>query len=45
MAFTLPKNSKEETHFDYDAEDDAIEQWCSNLSLLRNPVNAPITAA
>jgi len=26
---------KKETHFDYNAEDDTIEQWFSNLSLLR----------
>jgi len=39
VAFISAANSKKETHFDYNREDDAVEQWFSNL------FNAPKTAA
>jgi len=45
MAFILATNRKKETHFDYNAEDDTIEQWFSNFSLLRTPFTAPKAAA
>jgi len=44
MAFILATNGKKETHFDYNAEDDTIEQWFSNFSLLWTPFSAPKTA-
>jgi len=35
MAFILATNRKKETHFDYNADDDTIQKWFSNFSLLR----------
>jgi len=45
MFFILVTNRQKETHYDYNAEDDTIEQWFSNFSLLRTPFTAPKTAA
>jgi len=35
MVFILATNRKKETHFDYNAEDDTIEQWFTNIFVLR----------
>jgi len=41
----LATNRKKETHFDYNAEDNTIDSWFSNFSLLRTPFTAPKTTA